>query len=391
MDETQQIVAEELEQLAGYREIYINSGNPLPIRQIAQKVNARRVVVEETPKEERTFWRIMGLDASFFLISAIAGAIYAAIRTSGVFAGAERKLLLEFGFPDIVVNLIAGLAAICLLLAVEGYLGAYGFKRGRRSGKIEVSKTETLMGVITNPAIGVVLTLIISGLAGIVSGSPLLPKDNVWVDTFNIITGILVFISGPGISYLVFLCTENVGIMVNKYEMIVKEMHDEYIALQNKYNAEFDAAEEKNYDEYITLQKGYDDVFRIEMREWQDGFEFDYRQKGRQLMFGKERFVITRQKGGGTFEQTPAPVAQGFVGTQKKVERWLSQNGMTAYDIGPGLTKQPMNIAAALARENGNYDPATPDEDIQISPTLLSAVRTALTRIRQNTPPTTQP
>lgn len=390
-DETQQIVAEELEQLQGYRAIYIASGNPEPIRQEAVKVMARRVVVVPRPESETTFWKIMGLDASLFLISAIAGAIYAAIRTTGVFAGAERKLLLEFEFDGNLVNTIVFVAAVCLLLTVEGYLGAYGFKRGRQSGKTLDSRAEDFMKIITNPAIGVILTLAISGLAGTVSGSPLMPKDEFWTDVFNKLTALLVFISGPGISYLVFLCTENVGIMVNSYDVIIQGYRDSDLELQNRYNKEFDDAEKANHDEYITLQKQYDDVYRLEMREWQDGFENDYRQKGRSLLFNKERFVLSRNKGGGAFDQTPAPVAQGFGGTQKRVEAWLSQNSMTAFDIGPGLAKQPINIAAALVREGGNFDPATPDEALPISPTLLSAVRTALTRIRQNNPQPNQP
>lgn len=309
-----EIVQTEVEQLEGYTKIFLKS-NPYPIKQI----------VDKKPASELTFRHLMGLDALFFILSAIGGALFAAIRTAGVFSGAEYNLLLGYKFDTNVAGTIASVASLCILLGIEGYLLGYGYRRGRESGKLNTSVR------------GVQIAFSISALAGVMSGFPLLPKDGNWPALNTWITGILVLISGPGISYLVYLCTENVGVLHNKWENMLADLDMLY--------------KEK--------EKEFERIFQDEVRKWNDDLQADYRTKGRTILFGGEKFVAERKtKGGDVYVQRP-------VGIQKQVEKWLNERSLTAFDVGIDKAVKPADIAKDLALD-------TSDD-----------VRTALTRIRQ--------
>lgn len=315
-DEINLLVSEEIQQIDGYEQIFVRT-HPKPVKHIPVP----------TPAVKLTFKAMVGQEAVFFLTSAAGGAVLAAIRTGAIFYASELALLVGLNAPEGVAQTLAAVAGVATLFAVEGYLLAYGYYKGKESGQLNTNKW------------GVGIAFAISALAGIASSMPLVTEDttNVLLTLFiDLLNWSLIIVSGVGATVLVYLGTENIGVLNNKWQVLLKE-------------------DEKRYQ--IALEEA-DDEYQTALDKWNVDLQKDYREKGRDLLFNKGRFVSPR---GGS--KDPRPQRGGDVSIQKLVEAWLLEHNLTADDVGIGKAIEPSAIAAELNVDAGN-------------------VRTALSRIR---------
>lgn len=151
-------------------------------------------------KEELTFWKIAGLEASIFVLSGLGAAVLSAIRTGGLFYIIEVLLVQKYNLPTALGTTFGVVALVTSLLAFEGNLIGVGLVTGKKSGKIEVSNVSLWTCLIT-----VILASVFS------SFSLVEVSDN--AETFmNIVMAIL---TGLAASIGAFLSFENVGFVWN--------------------------------------------------------------------------------------------------------------------------------------------------------------------------------
>lgn len=152
-------------------------------------------------KQELSFWRLAGIEATLFTIASLGGAAFSAIRTGGFFYILENLLLTKFNISSLIVNGLSFISMILALLTFEGYLLADGFKKGKKLENVEVSK----VGLWS--AFGVII------LAGVFAGTGLVEFPNNIEIAFNVIiafltavaSGVIVFAGGKNVGHTVTL------------------------------------------------------------------------------------------------------------------------------------------------------------------------------------------
>lgn len=180
-----------------------------------ENIYSQKVVPPSPPsKNSLSFWKLSGLEAMLFTISAISGAILSSIRTGGLFYLLEIKLLTEYNIDPFITNLLAISALITSLATFEGFLLAFGFYKGKANGKLNASVAGLLSSFIVVLAAGV-----FSGL-GIVNNIP----ENIRM-AINVS---LALITGLGAAFVVFFSSENIGFTVTSYEHKKKNIINEY-------------------------------------------------------------------------------------------------------------------------------------------------------------------
>jgi len=255
-----------------------------------------------------------GIEAFATIIAAIGAIILASISTGSVFLVRTIDFLAHYNIPENVQQVLGWIAMIAALGSVEGYLSARGIWNGKNRGTSSVSR------------IGMVAAFLISCLAGIANSLQLV--NTVPEPLQATLNWALVAASGIGATILTYYGSENFGAIFYSWKSKLDETHRH---------------------------------FQEEVDAWNIKFQNDYRAKGRSRIFGLESFR----------EDRPMPEARKATSkVQESVKRYLTERGLSAWDIGPGSqghTVTPRAICAELGLT---------------SPQDQSNVRTALTRLR---------
>jgi len=255
-----------------------------------------------------------GIEAFATIIAAIGAIILASISTGSVFLVRTIDFLAHYNIPENVQQVLGWIAMIAALGSVEGYLSARGIWNGKNRGTSSVSR------------IGMVAAFLISCLAGIANSLQLV--NTVPEPLQATLNWALVAASGIGATILTYYGSENFGAIFYSWKSKLDETHRH---------------------------------FQEEIDAWNIKFQNDYRAKGRSRIFGLESFR----------EDRPMPEARKATSkVQESVKRYLTERGLSAWDIGPGSqghTVTPRAICAELGLT---------------SPQDQSNVRTALTRLR---------
>lgn len=255
-----------------------------------------------------------GIEAFATIIAAIGAIILASISTGSVFLVRTIDFLAHYNISENVQQVLGWIAMIAALGSVEGYLSARGIWNGKNRGTSSVSR------------IGMVAAFLISCLAGIANSLQLV--NTVPEPLQATLNWALVAASGIGATILTYYGSENFGAIFYSWKSKLDETHRH---------------------------------FQEEIDAWNIKFQNDYRAKGRSRIFGLESFR----------EDRPMPEARKATSkVQESVKRYLTERGLSAWDIGPGSqghTVTPRAICAELGLT---------------SPQDQSNVRTALTRLR---------
>ena len=255
-----------------------------------------------------------GIEAFATIIAAIGAITLASISTGSVFLVRTIDLLAHYNIPENVQQVLGWIAMIAALGSVEGYLSARGIWNGKNRGTSSVSR------------IGMVAAFLISCLAGIANSLQLV--NTVPEPLQATLNWALVAASGIGATILTYYGSENFGAIFYSWKSKLDETHRH---------------------------------FQEEIDAWNIKFQNDYRAKGRSRIFGLESFR----------EDRAMPEARKATSkVQESVKRYLTERGLSAWDIGPGSqghTVTPRAICAELGLT---------------SPQDQSNVRTALTRLR---------
>jgi len=255
-----------------------------------------------------------GIEAFATIIAAIGAIILASISTGSVFLVRTIDFLAHYNISENVQQVLGWIAMIAALGSVEGYLSARGIWNGKNRGTSSVSR------------IGMVAAFLISCLAGIANSLQLV--NTVPEPLQATLNWALVAASGIGATILTYYGSENFGAIFYSWKSKLDETHRH---------------------------------FQEEIDAWNIKFQNDYRAKGRSRIFGLESFR----------EDRPMPEARKATSkVQESVKRYLTERGLSAWDIGPGSqghTVTPRAICAELGLT---------------SPQAQSNVRTALTRLR---------
>jgi len=255
-----------------------------------------------------------GIEAFATIIAAIGAITLASISTGSVFLVRTIDFLAHYNISENVQQVLGWIAMIAALGSVEGYLSARGIWNGKNRGTSSVSR------------IGMVAAFLISCLAGIANSLQLV--NTVPEPLQATLNWALVAASGIGATILTYYGSENFGAIFYSWKSKLDETHRH---------------------------------FQEEVDAWNIKFQNDYRAKGRSRIFGLESFR----------EDRPMPEARKATSkVQESVKRYLTERGLSAWDIGPGSqghTVTPRAICAELGLT---------------SPQDQSNVRTALTRLR---------
>ena len=255
-----------------------------------------------------------GIEAFATIVAAIGAITLASISTGSVFLVRTIDFLAHYNISENVQQVLGWIAMIAALGSVEGYLSARGIWNGKNRGTSSVSR------------IGMVAAFLISCLAGIANSLQLV--NTVPEPLQATLNWALVAASGIGATILTYYGSENFGAIFYSWKSKLDETHRH---------------------------------FQEEIDAWNIKFQNDYRAKGRSRIFGLESFKGDR----------PMPEARKATSNvQESVKRYLTERGLSAWDIGPGSqghTVTPRAICAELGLT---------------SPQDQSNVRTALTRLR---------
>jgi len=148
-------------------------------------------------KEDLSFWKIAGIDATLLAIAAIGAVLFSSIRTGQMFYIIETLLLNEFSLSPLIVQIFSMSAMITSLLAFEGYLAGVGFYKGRHMEDVKISN------------VGIVLAMLVIIIAGIFSGFGLITLsgelDIIFKTSIAVLTafaaGLIVYFSGENIGH----------------------------------------------------------------------------------------------------------------------------------------------------------------------------------------------
>jgi hypothetical protein len=182
-----------------YEEVLQKDGQA--IEAYIEEVYSRSAPPPEPPNgDELSFWKIAGLESSLFVLSGVGAAILSAIRTGGLFYILEVLLIEKFGLNSTLGAGFGFVSMISALFAFEGFLLAYGLRKGKESGKINVSRT----------GLGISLVTVIS--AGVFSSFSIVNVTTGWQLLMNIL---LAIITGGASALIAFYASENLGFILN--------------------------------------------------------------------------------------------------------------------------------------------------------------------------------
>jgi hypothetical protein len=160
-------------------------------------------------KEDLSFWKIAGIDATLLAIAAIGAVLFSSLRTGQMFYIIETLLLQQFSLSPIVINVFSFTAMLTSLLAFEGYLAGVGFYKGRHLQNVKISN------------LGILLTLSVIIVAGIFSGFGLITLAGDWDIIFKTSIAVLTaFAAG----FIVYLSGENMGYAFSQVDVAREEM-----------------------------------------------------------------------------------------------------------------------------------------------------------------------
>lgn len=183
------------------------------------KVYSRRVPPPK--KGDTSFWGIVGIDASLFTLTAIAGAVLSSIRTGGLFYILEQELLKEYQVASGMSGLLSTASLVTSLVAFEGFLLGVGFTTGRRNNKVKISK------------FGVILAFVVVLSAGVFSGLGIV---DVTEQVKNIINIVLAIVTAVGATFITYFGGENIGYSFAIFENRKKEIETEFQEEYNNWN-----------------------------------------------------------------------------------------------------------------------------------------------------------
>lgn len=180
-----------------------------------ENIYSRKVYPPKPPaKDDMSFFRIAGIEAVLFTISAISVAVLSSIRTGMIFFILEEKLLEDYGIEGAFSDMLSLLSLITALLGFEGYLLAIGFAKGKNNSSVTVSKS------------GMWFSFAVIIGAGIFSGLGLLQTID---ETLKItIELILALITGIGAGVVAYSGGENIGFTFAKVYSDRKIMLDQH-------------------------------------------------------------------------------------------------------------------------------------------------------------------
>lgn len=308
----------EIKQIALYKEIYRGT------HQYPQMSLVEAELVEKPDPRMYSFMALEGIEATLSIATTLGAVVYASFRTIIVFVGSEQAAIqkqnLDAYFPGITFW-IAIISALGIMLGIEGYLAIEGLKKGKASKQENVSPWVRNICIAISSLTGAALYL--DQLT-----DPFGQAIHGWVIFF------LILIAGPGVPIIIYFGTYNIGVLYNRWKAEVKIILDEY-------KVRLDKSKEK-YDEDLKIAK---QLHEQAIRVWEEEFEKDYRQKGRQLIFGKGKYNIARDKPA----EEPAPIIQRqAMSDAQRVRKWLMDNNTRAEDVGNHGIVRPEHIAKQL-------------------------------------------
>jgi hypothetical protein len=165
-----------------------------------------------------SFWKLAGIEATLFSISALGAAILSSVRTGGLFYILEEKLLTKFQLSGMVANSLSLIALITSLLAFEGFLIAHGFSKGKENNAVKISR------------IGLMAAFAVIMFAGVFSGFGIITLPGNWEQIFDIGLALVTAVSAGLVTYY---GGENIGYSVNKVSNDRQCIMDKY---QESYN-----------------------------------------------------------------------------------------------------------------------------------------------------------
>jgi hypothetical protein len=162
-------------------------------------------------KEDLSFWKIAGVEATLLSISAIGAVLFSAVRTGQLFFLIESKLLSDLN--PVIASIFSFAAMFLALFAFEGYLLAVSFYKGRRLKAVKISNW------------GIFLSMTVIIMAGIFSGLPLVNLPENILILFN---ASLAIVTAFAAGFIVYLVGENIGFAFSQVETTregAKEKH----------------------------------------------------------------------------------------------------------------------------------------------------------------------
>lgn len=290
---------QEIEQLRLYRQVYLET-NPLPVEPEYETFN----------KKDYSFVEVVGVASVGFSLAAIGGIIYSAIRTAGVFVQKEVEQFEGYGMPAVVVRTVAVIASVTIMVTVEGFIAAWGYNKGKESGKLDVSW------------VGPTIAFFISALAGFLPSFSLLPDNPGTTLLKNVVAYVLFILSGFGIAGLIGYGAHNVGVI-----------HTRWLTYLETKRKEIEARNKSKKEAYDT-----------EIDQWNEQLQEDYRKLGRDALFEAGKFVVRRNG-----SKTPKPSSNG-TGLTERVRQYLRLAGFRPSEVGEGdqYRMQPIDIANEL-------------------------------------------
>ena len=184
-----------------------------------------------------SFWKLAGIEATLFSISALGAAILSSVRTGGLFYILEEKLLTKFQLSGMVANSLSLIALITSLLAFEGFLIAHGFSKGKENNAVKISR------------IGLMAAFAVIMFAGVFSGFGIITLPGNWEQIFDIGLALVTAVSAGLVTYY---GGENIGYSVNKVSNDRQCIMDKY---QESYNAWIRKAVDSYKSSHYSLNK----------------------------------------------------------------------------------------------------------------------------------------
>jgi hypothetical protein len=249
-------------------------------------------------------------------------------------------LLATYNIPSGTQSFLSFLTGASVIAVIEGVLAGFGWIRGKQSGQIDTSWTP------------VVLAGVIGSLAGILPTFELLPEFNGKAGIYLFLIAALTFLSGPGIAYLIYVVTHNLGVLHNAWFVNLTNRIDAWIDEQKEkqvaWNAEQDRREQEVKEESTTLQEWYNEESRL----WYAELDNDYRKKGRPSLYQEEKFGVGVAKPKSVITEEDKK-QEGEV--QARIKEWLEANGISPHTIGikEGDLYSPKFVAETLGLPAG--------------------------------------
>lgn len=182
----------------------------------------KRKVAEPLPPstEDKSYWKIAGLEFILHGISSIGAVVFSSIRTGGVFYVMEQLLLNEYNLAGALGSGLSASAMISALFAFEFGLLAVGFSSGRRSHAIQISQ------------VSMWLSMAVIILMGIFTGKGLITVAD---GLQNGYTFLVVLISSIAVGWLTHQGGKNIGWIYTYVEKKRQELDDSYIEAMAQY------------------------------------------------------------------------------------------------------------------------------------------------------------